>query len=382
MTGRAEIVTSLAGIDEIEREWRRLAELRGNAFVTPEWYRACLRNYSGGDPWAVVCRDLQGRVAGVLPFLRQRRSGLAVLRFAGAGLGDIFHPATPDDADEGIASAAAVALAEARHEWDAIALDRVPSGEGWVHALARGIPGTACSFGPPETLPFIRLAGLSWERYLAQRSPNLRAQLGRKLRKLERESEVDIRQPTTPEELQRDLGDCFRLHDLRWAGRGGSSLAGAAARRAHAEFAAAALRAGWLRLSVLDVDGAPAAALYGWRLGSRYSYYLAGFDPARSQAGVGLLLLAHTIRAAIDEAADEYDLLLGDEPYKRRFAEPGSARYVRTAVIAPRASVARVLLSAELRLRVAARRLPDPLGRTLRRALRPGTRRLPLARGT
>ena len=62
------------------------------------------------------------------------------------------------------------------------------------------------------------------------------------------------------------------------------------------------------------------AGWYGWRVGDRFSYYQAGFDPAWSRYSVGFLLLAETVREAIAEGAAEYDLLLGDEAFKARFA--------------------------------------------------------------
>jgi CelD/BcsL family acetyltransferase involved in cellulose biosynthesis len=73
-----------------------------------------------------------------------------------------------------------------------------------------------------------------------------------------------------------------------------------------------------MRLYLLEVDGAAAAARYGWRVGDRFSYFQAGFEPAWSRQR-GFLLLAETVRAAIAEGA-EHDLLVGDEAFKARFA--------------------------------------------------------------
>ena len=48
----------------------------------------------------------------------------------------------------------------------------------------------------------------------------------------------------------------------------------------HREFAAQALRRGWLRLWFLEIDGKPVAALYGFRFAGAESAYQAGRDPA------------------------------------------------------------------------------------------------------
>src|SRR3712207_8266564 len=46
-----------------------------------------------------------------------------------------------------------------------------------------------------------------------------------------------------------------RLHEARWAGRGGSGSLNARTRRFHEQFAALALERGWLRLWTLELDG-------------------------------------------------------------------------------------------------------------------------------
>jgi CelD/BcsL family acetyltransferase involved in cellulose biosynthesis len=47
-----------------------------------------------------------------------------------------------------------------------------------------------------------------------------------------------------------------------------------------------------------------------------FSFYQSGFDPGLSRASVGLVTLGLTIRQAIDERAETYDLLHGSETYK------------------------------------------------------------------
>src|SRR5206468_2281345 len=90
-------------------------------------------------------------------------------------------------------------------------------------------------------------------------------------------------------------------------------------------FAHAALERGWLRLWVLEADGAPVAAWYGFRFAEVDWYYQSGRDPAWERQSVGFVLMAHTIQAAFDDGMLEYRLLRGGEGYKERFAsdDPG-----------------------------------------------------------
>ena len=148
------------------------------------------------------------------------------------------------------------------------------------------------------------------------------------------------------------------------------------AREFQLDFARAARAHDWLRLWFLEVDETPVAAWYGWSIGGRYLYYQAGFDPAWSDSSPGLVLLAHTIEAALEEGACEYDMLLGDEAFKTRFAT--ASRTGRTLVVVRTAHVARALVTADVALRRLAHRLPAPIHDRVRGTVEPLLRRWPV----
>ena len=87
----------------------------------------------------------------------------------------------------------------------------------------------------------------------------------------------------------------------------------------HADFAARAAEHGWLRLHTLEVDGRPAAVLYGWRLNTRAFAYSQAFDPAYARYAVGISLLVSAVEQAAAEGCDRFDMLRGDEQHKQRF---------------------------------------------------------------
>ena len=88
----------------------------------------------------------------------------------------------------------------------------------------------------------------------------------------------------------------------------------------HREFVDLAAGRGWLRLLILWVDNAPAAAIYGLRYGKTFYFYQSGFDPTYGKQSVGLVMMGLAIKAAIEEGASEYDLLHGAEEYKFHWA--------------------------------------------------------------
>ena len=357
----AEIVTDLASLADLAPQWRQLAVARGNAFVTPEWCFAWFERY--GDhyqPLISVVRGASGKVLGVMPLALSTASRPRSLRFAGANLGDSFHPASGAVDEQVTAAATAVALASSGTRWSTILLDNVPADSPWVEALLAALPRRPHrSTFKSASLPMIALGGMNWEEFQSQRKRSVRRERARCLRRLESEHEVRFRSTRSEVELDRDIDTLFNLHDLRREQLGGSSLSSERARSFHRTFAKRALAQGWLRLSFLEIDGEAAAAAYDWQIGSRYACYQSGFDPTWSSYGVGALLEDYAIETAIAAGAEEFDMLLGDEAYKLRQAT--AVRRVETVAAVKAWHPARLALSAETRLRQLTQVIPAPV---------------------
>ena len=373
--------------------WRALAEAQGNAFTTPEWYAAYARHY-GADapPFVVRVRDADGTLAGLLPLCRDtKRSGAGpsvlsgrTVRFAGADVGDRFGPVAQPGREAEVARAAAGALGR-----EAVVLQNVDAGAERFGALGEGLRGRVSSTRlRGGVLPYVPLTGHTWDTFLGARSRNFRQQVRRKERALVDGQGAVFRATASPDEVNRDVAEFFRLHAARWDDReGGSTITSPTVHAFHTDFAAAALERGWLRMWFLEVPGDAAersstggereavAALYAWRIGGRYAYFQAGFDPAWAEKSVGLVLMAHTVRSAIEEGAEEYDLLLGDETYKARFAT--DEREVEVLVVAGALDPTRLLAQVDAGVRRATDNMSPELRARLRDLARPVLARMP-----
>ncbi len=368
---RGELITDLEGVAEIEADWRRLAEARGNAFLTPDWYRAWAGD-PDQSPMIAVARRESGALAGVLPLVHQRGSRPRSARFPGSSFGDRFGIAASREDEGAVAAAAVSSLQSAPGGAPMLVLHRVDADAEWPEAMAAAsAPRLALIERGRAQLPHVIVRGLDWDDYLAQRSQKFRQRIGRGLeRALEREGiGFSIRETTDPGELEGDMALLFRLHDLRHSGDE-SSITAPAVRDSLTAFARAALGHGWLRLRFLEIEGAPAAAYLAWRLGPAYAVYQSGFDPAFAEHSAGMLLLNDTVRSAIGEHADDVDLLLGAEAFKWRFAP--DPREVSTLILVGAHRPARLLAEAERTARRHGRGLASrPLvGRFARRLAR------------
>ncbi len=378
MSLRAELITETSQIAEIENEWRALAELRGNAFITPEWFRCWLdHSPDSASPLIAAARREDRTLVGVMPLMLDTSKRPRAIRFGGANFGDRFVPASSEAKEGDVAAATMKALEQAGIGNHMILLDHVDQTTTWWQEMQQKSQTRRTATEQQQfDVAYIQLEGLDWESYLASRSRNFRSQIGRRERNLRREHEVSVRS-ATDETVQDDISQLFDLHMRRWSGRGRSSLEAKVARPFLTSFAVAAQRRDWLRLRLLEVDGTAVAAFLGWRLGQTYAFYQSGFDPDWSGMSVGMVLMALTVRSALEEGADEFDMLLGDEPYKHRFTN--ASRPVQTVILTRSMGPTRLLVSGEATARryaqhLAGRRGYERVVRSLRAVL-PTSRR-------
>jgi CelD/BcsL family acetyltransferase involved in cellulose biosynthesis len=223
----------------------------------------------------------------------------------------------------------------------------------------------------------------SFDDLLASVSRNLRSQLGRRRRALEREGELRLRTVTGGDDLAAALEEVLRLEASGWKGRAGSAISSDPATSAlYRGFAVAAAREGWLRLHLLELDGRPVAADIGIAHAGVGYLLKTGFDEAWSRHSPGSVLRAEVLRASIEEGLQAYEFLGGAETYKMQWgpvprvrAEVHALRGAATApawawwaVVRPRV---RPLAQRALRHRESAARPRRAAGRAA--PARPGT---------
>jgi len=320
---RVDLVSSL---DELQEEWVRLAPESRNLFSTWEWASTWWGHYGAGhDPLVAACREGRDTVA-LLPLYLWSRRPARIARLIGHGPADQLGALYASGAQA--AAAEAVRQTAEQADLDLVLMELLSGRESWQDLL-RQEPLLR------ESSPTISL-GAGWEPYLAGRSPNLRQQIRRRERQLDRRHAVRFRLATEPHRLQDDLTLLYTLHRARWGARSAFSRF----EDFHRDFAAVALERGWLRLWFLELDERPAAGWYGFRFAGVESYYQAGRDPAFRDDSVGFVLLAHSIRQAAEDGVVEYRLLRGAEPFKLRFADadPGVETFAPARGVAGRAA--------------------------------------------
>jgi CelD/BcsL family acetyltransferase involved in cellulose biosynthesis len=312
--------------------WRRLqrAGAVASPFLAWEWVSA-LVDTPGADAGCQVLAASDGqRVVGLLPLhpldepARLRAWGLAP-RWMGADHLDVV--AEP-------ARRPAVAGALVRHlstwpGWELLDLDGMDPGGSLAGQAARWLRPPRCVrrrvAGAPA--PYVALRGTD----AGLRSSAMR-EAARKARRTERDG-GGFSVVRCPDGVAGLLTELIDLHRRRMGDRS-AVFATAPRRRFHLLAARRMAEAGLARIYRLRAGGVEAGLQYDLVLGDRVYFYQSGIAPAAGHSP-GLTVLGQAIRSAADEGFAEFDLLRGDEPYKRRFAT-GTRCDVR--VVALRAS--------------------------------------------
>jgi CelD/BcsL family acetyltransferase involved in cellulose biosynthesis len=312
---RAGDGAGMAALDDVEGAWEALAVDRPSPFLTPAWLRAWWAAFGAGTPLVQTLAGPDGRL----------RAG-AVLR---QGRGSVLAAAADDHAGD----------------WDVVAAGEADAARMWAQVAALGarrlrLPGLlddARSAGPARTAlraagyrlvedrgplsPYLDLPG-SPEALHAAASRNLRSQLGRRRRALEREGRLVLRTTRGGGRLAADLRAVLHVEASGWKRRAGTAvLADPRATSLYTTFAAAAAERGWLRLHLLELDGEVVAADLACVLGGGEFLLKTGFDERWSRLSPGLVLRGAVLDAAIEEGSRFYDFLGGPDAYKLRWTE-------------------------------------------------------------
>jgi CelD/BcsL family acetyltransferase involved in cellulose biosynthesis len=305
-----------------------LAERAGNVFATPEWLGLWWKHFGAGRELLLTVED-----GAVLPFYVWRERPLRVVRVLGHGPGDELGPFGPGARE-------AVRRWVETERFDVLVCQQLPGRGSWGAALPGG--KVVAETGSPV----LDFDGKTWDELLTAKSRNLREQVRRRERSLQRAHELTYRLISGVDGHHEALDELFRLHRLRW-GAGTTFGQTEAFQRA---FAAVAADRGWLRLWLLQLNGSTVAAWLGFRFAGSECYYQAGRDPAFESSSIGFVLLSHTIREAVAGGAHEYRFLRGDEPFKYRFASGDEG--LETIVVA-RGAAGRAALSTARAMRSA-----------------------------
>jgi len=326
---QTRVCDSLASLESLRPAWDKLlAEVpTASIFSTWEWLTAWWRAFGKGQQLRFLAFfDAHEELAGLAALALTDQTvfcgyRLRLLRLMGDGSGDsdnldvIARPGS----ERAVADVFLRYLESCRHSWDFCALNTLPSYsptaqcllqqlqlENWPHFTSHR-PG--CVIDLPR----------DWESYRKQLSYNERGQLGKYMRRLEREYQVRL-YPANESDLTPCLQTLFALHQKRWVSQGQpGSFASQARREFYDSVSRLLLKRGWLQLWMLELNGVNVGAEYDFLWKDTVYCLQGGFDTDLASGHIGYVLRGYVLKQLIETGVAHYDFLAGWQSYKGRW---------------------------------------------------------------
>jgi CelD/BcsL family acetyltransferase involved in cellulose biosynthesis len=317
-----ERIDQVRDFEALKAPWVELlgASASAGPFLTWEWMYAWWTQLRERSRLNLLVVRIGGQLVAIAPLrlTRRRLTWFSSLEFLGTGsAGSDYLDLIVRREFEGVAIEA---LAEAIQSQNlALRLSHLPAGSLASRLARRLVQGSwTADETQADVCPVISLAGHTWDSYLASRGSAHRANVRRRIKAVTQTFDLRFEPVVAADDRRDALSALAAFHHRRWVGDRGSTAFGTSHLQAfHRDATSRALDVGYLRLYALRLDGQMAGVMYAFAYRDRFYFYQHGFDERYRKYSLGLVLMALTIRAAIDEGVIEFDLLYGVESYKR-----------------------------------------------------------------
>jgi CelD/BcsL family acetyltransferase involved in cellulose biosynthesis len=304
-----EILTSPARLAELEPAWWELwrASPRSTPFSSPAWQLPWLSRFARRAELCALCVRSAAGLEALLPLFAFRWRGERRAAPVGVGISDYLDVVLGASPPAEVLRLLKQGLELVARDVDCLELEDVPYASPLCE-LVRSVAGAGLE--RHGVCPVLGLAG-----YAARLPRALRRSLSRGHRALA-SARIVAWHCADDSSIDPLLSALFELHTALWNARGAPGVLGDPdVQSFHREAAPRLLRAGLLRLFVLEIEGSPAGALYV--LQGRDAYlYASGYRPELGHLGIGNLLIEHALADAGSSGKRRGDFLRGSEAYK------------------------------------------------------------------
>lgn len=313
-----------AAFEVLRREWNELVR-RSSAntiFSTWEWMSTWWSAYQPGLLHIAACRAEDETLVAIAPwFLTETETGEQVLSTIGCKEVTDYLDLIVDTAYvDAVLPRLAAHLQEHTSRFDTvffcnIAEDSLTYGQLPQHLEAQGF---TIELQPEDVCPVVSLPG-DWQGYLTQLDKKQRHEVRRKMRRvLGQNTEVDWFIVDDTHDLEEEMEYFFKLMAMSDPDKA-VFLQDENNVRFFKNLAPIMLKAGWLQLNFLTVNGDRAAAYMNFDYEGAVLVYNSGLDQeTHGHLSPGIVLLAFNIQHAIETGHHTFDFLQGDEEYKYR----------------------------------------------------------------
>ena len=316
------VYTDDSAFDALRPAWNPLLRRApvNHVFYTWEWQVTWWRAYCPGDLRVLACHQ-DGQLIGIAPLFLSETDGRRTLQIIGCvDVTDYLDFIVDAQHLNAVYAAFADYFAARRDEFDALDFCNIP----YDSPTRRILPGLLEARGfsadveQQEVCPIIELPA-DWAGYLRMLDKKQRHELRRKIRRAQGgEKTIDWYIVNGRHDLEEETTHFVRLMAASDPEKE-AFLNDDNNLRFFRSIVPLLQERGWLQMKFLTVDEERAAAYINFIYGDRVMVYNSGHDH-RDYADLspGIVLLAYSIRHAIEQGYQRYDFLRGDEAYKYR----------------------------------------------------------------
>ena len=310
-----DIIRSIRGMEQIEGEWNRLAEVTKHPLLQFDWFHACARTLHAETDFRIATFSRGGRIAAIAPLCLDRglegRLTLLGVSILGEPSGLLYEdPHALDSLILGLSGLRQPILL-LRVPAEASLAGRFRADESRCGSIVVERRGAGSAAVPIQG---------TWMEFLEALPGKRRYDLRRARRRAEEAGKLEIRTLFCPPsgDIDRYLDTAFRVEASGWKGRRGSSiLQNKRLARFFRLYCTVAAVAGHLRLSFLEVDGQAIATQIGVEFGGRYWILKIGYDEKWSKCSPGMQLMMESTRYAFEQGLEALEFLGSDEEWLR-----------------------------------------------------------------
>jgi CelD/BcsL family acetyltransferase involved in cellulose biosynthesis len=337
MTADQLKIRTYRDLDELQTICESWKELLVNyplatTFSTPEWLMSWWRNFGRNQELLVGGFFADSGLVAIAPLsitpVRIAKSiPLRLLCLMGDGSNDSDNLDLPVRAgfEATFAESLLCFLESEETSWDFARLNTIPPKSPGGTALRQLLSRRKWIAFEKQTPASAIALPATWEEYMGSLSAKERGKIAYYSKRLEKKYQVRFYRCEKDSELPRCLEALFKLHQTRWQSVGEPGTFESAERRKfYLDLGRLLLSQGLLEFWLLELNGMPAAAQFGFRFDTTVSQLQEGFDRAYSTDSVGYVLRAKVIQELIAQGVRTYDFLGGTPGYKAKWgAQPG-----------------------------------------------------------
>jgi len=341
---KLEVVTRREDLGRLTTRWDELAhgDSRDGFFRTSGWFLSWMDHVRpDAKPFVVVARDSGSEIVGLAPLCRLTHRDhwlpMDTISIAGREVvsGDFLDYLAAPGTRPSVLPAILDFLWEVRSRWRLLIVGEVAENGDLHRAVESFAQRNSLPLRVQEErfCPYIETPS-SFDEYLGTFSKKRRHELRRQMRVLFEKSGARVEVYSDPQQVSANLNTLIQLHSGRWHRANQSGNMGRPGFVRFLKNICGAAPAGSSpHLYLLKHEDQAVAALLIFYFGESALLYSMGWDPESpvAQLSPGIVLVAWSIRHAIERGARYFDFLRGDEEYKSHLTK--SARKTVTLLV-------------------------------------------------